>query len=371
MPLADTFLCTCCGGRYLRTVRRQVGESEICEGCESTETVACSQCGSRIWSSDNAGDENLPLCRDCFQQRYTTCICCHRPVSNRDARYEEDDEDEEYPYCRDCFSRRSESIHDYCYKPSPIFYGEGNRFLGVELEIDGGGELGYKALQLMNAGNKDGREHIYCKHDGSLNKGIEIVSHPMTLAYHTEHMPWSDVISAAREMGYTSHKAGTCGLHVHVSRSAFGDTEEKQDACIARILYFFEKHWEELLKFSRRTQTQLNQWAARYGYKTEPREILDHAKEYRSRNRYTCVNLTNAATIEFRMFRGTLNLNSFLAALQFVDLICDVAKNMTDEQVKEMSWTTFASGCDSPELIQYLKERRLYVNEPVESEVEV
>lgn len=36
-----------------------------------------------------------------------------------------------------------------------------------------------------------------------------------------------------------------------------------------------------------------------------------------------------------------------------------------------MSWTTFVSGCTQSELVQYLKERRLYVNEPVESEAEV
>lgn len=59
------------------------------------------------------------------------------------------------------------------------------------------------------------------------------------------------------EQGYLSHQARTCGLHIHVSRRAFGTTEEQQDACIARILYFFEKHWEELLKFSQRTQQQL------------------------------------------------------------------------------------------------------------------
>ena len=52
-------------------------------------------------------------------------------------------------------------------------------------------------------------------------------------------------------------------LHVHVSRLAFGETEEQQDTAIARVLYFFEKHWEELLKFSRRTQHQLDQWASR------------------------------------------------------------------------------------------------------------
>ena len=54
-----------------------------------------------------------------------------------------------------------------------------------------------------------------------------------------------------------------------------------------------------------------------------------------------------------------------------VDRICDVALYLSDSEIKEMSWTTFVAGCTAPELVQYLKERRLYVNEPVESEVEV
>ena len=156
-----------------------------------------------------------------------------------------------------------------------------------------------------------------------------------------------------------------------MNRDAFGATEAAQDACIARILYFFEKHWEELLKFSRRTQRQLERWAARYGYKEQPKEILEHAKKGGHGGRYTCVNLTNADTIEFRMFRGTLKLNTLIATLQLVDRICDVALCLTDDELKALSWTTFVSGCQAPELVQYLKERRLYVNDAVEAEEEL
>ena len=53
-----------------------------------------------------------------------------------------------------------------------------------------------------------------------------------------------------------------------------------------------------------------------------------------------------------------------------VDRICDVALFLSDEEIKSMSWSAFVAGCQAPELIQYLKERRLYVNDPVESEVE-
>lgn len=97
-------------------------------------------------------------------------------------------------------------------------------------------------------------------------------------------------------MGYLSHQAGTCGLHVHVSRKAFGDTYDAQDSAIARVLFFVECHWRELLRFSRRTQRQMDQWAARYGYRDQPHEMLEHIKKG-SGSRYTCVNLTNGDMI--------------------------------------------------------------------------
>ena len=186
-----------------------------------------------------------------------------------------------------------------------------------------------------------------------------------------KEMPWAKILQEAIHLGYSSHQASTCGLHVHVNRDAFGNTEEAHDAVIARILYFFEKNWEELLKFSRRTPRQLERWATRYGYKDQPKELLDHAKKGYHGGRYTSVNLTNTDTIEFRIFRGTLKYNTLIATLQLLDRICDVALYLTDDQIKAMSWTTFASGCTQPELVQYLKERRLYVNDPVESEEDV
>ena len=52
--------------------------------------------------------------------------------------------------------------------------------------------------------------------------------------------------------------------------------------------------------------------------------MITRKKGYHS-GRYTCVNLENPATIEFRMFRGTLKYNTLIATLQLVNRICDVA----------------------------------------------
>lgn len=241
----------------------------------------------------------------------------------------------------------------------------------MELEVDEGGESDENAKEILAQANPLGREHAYAKHDGSLDEGFEIVTHPMTLAYHCQEMPWQEVLDTAVALGYRSHQADTCGLHVHVNRTAFGPREADQDPVIARILYFVEKHWDELLKFSRRTPRQLERWATRYGYREQPQDILEHAKKGYCGGRYTCVNLRNRSTIEFRMFRGTLKYNTLIATLQLVNRICDLALNLSDREIQALSWTTFATACREPELIRYLKERRLYVNDPILSEEEL
>ena len=371
--MTEIFTCSHCGASFPSSEHMEFDGDILCPSCLESSTVFCSQCGSRIWSDDNAGTSDTPLCQNCYDRCYTNCERCGTLLPLSDVYYEEDDDDAP-PLCHDCFQRSAGAkgtIHDYYFKPEPVFYGTGPRYFGVELEIDDGGEDTHHAARLLTLANDSRESRIYCKHDGSLNDGFEIVTHPMSLDYHLHQMPWEAICKEAVSMGYTSHQARTCGLHIHVSRDAFGETEDQQDRSIARILYFFEKHWEELLKFSRRTQRQLEHWAARYGFKEQPMEILDHAKKgYRS-GRYACVNLTNQDTIEFRIFRGTLKYNTLAAALHLVDRICDVALYLSDEELKAMSWTTFAGGCQAPELVQYLKERRLYVNEPVETEAEI
>lgn len=356
--------CESCGRKLPSEGLIYFDGSLLCPDCLSEATLICTECGNRIWKDANAGDDDTPLCQNCYDRYYYACFRCGRIIHENNSFMVHGE-----PLCYSCY-HDSRVIEDYYFKPKPIFYGKGNRFFGVELEVDGAGEDSLKARRLLEIANW-AEPLAYCKHDGSLNRGFELVTHPMTLQFHQTQMPWNDILREAVSMDYRSHQTQTCGLHIHVNRTAFGSTEGSQDACIARILYFFEKHWEELLKFSRRTPQQLDQWAARYGYKEQPCEILNHAKKGFHRGRYTCVNLVNYDTIEFRMFRGTLKLNTLIATLQLVDRVCDVAVSLLDSELKAMSWTTFVSGCTEPELVQYLKERRLYINEPVEAEEEV
>ena len=339
----------------------------MCDDCFDSCTVTCDNCGERIWRDDAEGDSNVTLCSHCYEYNYTTCEDCGRLIHNEDAYYEDG---EDYPYCRECFEKLNDNaIKNYSYKPEPIFYGSGNLFYGVELEIDKGGEDNSNAQILLDAANSIS-ERIYCKHDGSISNGFEIVSHPMSLDYHINNMNWLDVFEKAVQMNYRSHNTSTCGLHIHCSRSAFGKEHEQVDQTIGRIVFFVEKHWNELVKFSRRTSENLNRWAAKYAtISNTTEETYKKAKDKRM-GRYVAVNLENYDTIEFRLFRGTLNYKTFIATLQLVDEICYQAIHLSDKEMEDMSWSDFVSRIlpKKAELIEYLKFKRLYINEVIERE---
>ncbi|MDR0917131.1 MAG: amidoligase family protein [Oscillospiraceae bacterium] len=360
--MTETYTCARCGESLHDDDTHYFDDEAVCLACLDEDTILCDHCGDRIWRDDSRGDENLTVCEGCYEDHYTTCEGCSGVFGNDEVWCDDDSDDY---LCEDCHNKRGRSINSYSYKPYPIFYGDGERYFGVELEIDHGGENSNNADILLEIANGTA-ERLYCKRDGSLHDGFELVTHPMTPEYHQSAMPWGKILSSAIDMGYTSHNAGTCGLHVHVNRSCLGESAEAQDAVIARILYFVETHWVELLRFSRRTQRQMESWAARYGRHDNPKETLDTAKD--SFARYRCVNLCNHDTIEFRMFRGTLKLNTLIATLQLVNEIVSAAISLSDAALDDLSWSDFAEQlqCESvPELITYLKERRLYVNEPV------
>ena len=355
--------CSHCGALIEDEDFDTVNGEPICQDCAERHTVICDCCGSRIWTEDSYGNDYTTICSHCYNHHYTRCSNCDALLHEDDA-YHLDG----YDYCHDCYDEERDKfryIHEYGYKPVPIFYGDSDRYFGIELEIDGAGKDDDYAEELLNIGNENG-EHIYIKSDGSLDDGMEIVSHPMTLDYH-KNFCWKDIMRKAISLGYRSHQTSTCGLHIHVNRDSLAETREEQDEVISHVLYFVEHHWNELLKFSRRSEYAMNRWASRYGYENSSKAILEKAKKG-GKGRYAAVNLMNYSTIEFRLFRGTLKYSTFLATLELVNAIIETALYYSEEELHKLSWSEFVRRLKEPELIQYLKERQLYINEEITTE---
>ena len=174
----ESLYCECCGCLIDDDDYTEWNGQIICSDCLENHTTTCECCGERIWDEDVYGDNDITLCSHCYHHSYTRCSCCDALLHEDDAYYLDGE-----TYCRDCYEdEREESnlIHEYGYKPNPIFYGEGNRYFGIELEIDGAGRDDDFAEELLDIANAHA-DLLYIKTDGSLDDGMELVSHPCTM----------------------------------------------------------------------------------------------------------------------------------------------------------------------------------------------
>lgn len=353
--------CSECGRVILDDDIEYVNGATLCTRCFERYYIPCDYCGEIHYRYDMYTAQNGDcVCENCRDEYFYECVECGELI-HRDNVYWDGDN----AYCDECYDEHKyKCINGYYFKPAPIFHGRAPvhnpLYMGVELEIDGGGESHANAQRLLDIANEYD-EHIYCKHDGSLNYGFEIVSHPATLDYHMNDIAWAEIMKTALNMEYRSHDTETCGLHIHVSRNALGDTFDKRDETISKIVYFVENNWDEILRFTRRSESNLRRWASRYGIETNAKATYEKAK--RERDRYHCINLENDNTIEFRMFRGTLKYTTFVATLQLVHEICNICKRSSVERIESMEWNDFIEYIDQtefPQLVEYLKIRGLY-----------
>lgn len=232
--------------------------------------------------------------------------------------------------------------------------------MGMELEVDDG----YHCATYAQKVTEEAGDFIYCKEDGSLGtESFEMVSHPATLNWWKENEGMLDrIIGICKEGGFKSHDAGTCGLHIHVNRAYLGDGESsKEEATIAKIILLVTKHWGNMVKFSRRNNDELNHWAKKSSMllAESESEILQTIKntDRGNNDRYHAVNLTNYATVEFRIFRGSLVKETILATLELVSNLCNFAKDKTVRECLEAEWNDFAHYVDYPEIKSYCQRR--------------
>lgn len=280
-------------------------------------------------------------------------------------------------------------IHNYSYKPEPEIGYKNDResrehlTFGVELECEprnDGGNVRMDAYELSDRIDEIPGGRTYCKSDGSLSNGVEIVSHPGTLAHHMYVMHWRQIQRTCEKAGFRSHDAANSGLHVHVGRAQLGSTDAERDDVTRKVQVLFALYTAELTRFSRRRRSCLEQWAPIDRLGVTPDDIRHvssgaqlaswaHARvpAYRSNHndRYTAVNVTNSATVEIRIFRGTLKRDTLIAAIQLVSNVFEYAMAHDWADIPASTWADVAAYKPYKELVNYMIARNLLTAEDV------
>lgn len=362
---------------------------EWCSDCVDADADECSDCGElfahscdefheeRTWDGDY-----IWICNNCRDDNnWRWCDDCGRLVSDRDYHYSDEDD---CIYCPDCWEEhRCDALMGYHHTCGNSFWQDNGSsvnswdlcgekasrrlYLGVELETDYNDSAVDLARDVMSEFTTD---MIECKHDGSLyEEGVEFVSQPGTPLWQLTSGMWERVIEIVRDHGGKSHDAGTCGLHIHGSRAFFNDHD-----AVYRLDRLFHRFRSEMINFSRRTPSQLGEWCRLGGEHDELVKIDSISQRKREwqkikgYSRYECVNDTNSATVEVRLWRGTLNPQTLRATIEFTTGLFLVANTMTDEYADELTWPMLkslvryalqAEGIPCDDLDAYLKLRNL------------
>lgn len=324
----------------LRTCYYNGQHTHICDGCYEDNFFTCAGC-SEVEENDyryspirnNSSGEGY--CSSCRDDHLTCCYGCDEYFWNDECSYSERDDEH---YCDDCGDEEGTNrIHNYSYKPCLNFYDrnfEKKIYLGVELEVDG---------ERSTADSVEGfPEDKYVFKDDSSTEGYEIVGHPMTIEHIKENEKWGEKMKELKKHNLTSYHGGNCGIHVHISK----DQVKPIDAW--KMVYFMDKCRQQVHKFTQRNSHQRDRWAR---YNT-PEQMGMHnfsaitLKQSYPQNgeRYAALNFLSQ-TIEFRVFRGTLDPTRFMATLEFVkvlsDFVCNVGFNHFKTREGEELWNNF------------------------------
>lgn len=317
------------------------------QSCECCDKISLKSNNIEIKTIN--GTKKVSLCLNCINNA-PTCSCCSYLFLEKDGEVTRDKRN----LCPVCKQRKF-VLPYHRYYPNVKFFGKVSKdnpqpYLGVELEVDEGGENNTEVAKILNILNKNDL-FAYCSHDSSLSHGFEIITQPATLTYHNsiKHI-YKEVFDKLISDGYVSHDTSTCGLHIHFNRDFYADDEELY---ITRLLYLIDKFWDDIVRISRRNQRKMY-----YTKKVDMPVDTYVSKTNKSGNHdyhYYAINLINQETIEFRMFRGTLKVDTFLATLQFVNNCIIVAKTKSAEEIQRMSFEELITGRT---LTSYWKKRK-------------
>jgi len=344
------------------------GERYVCSDClEKDNIFYCNHCESYysenyLWAYYNGSG----ICDHC-SSNFSICDICDNVVPNNEIMYIERTNENLCPNCYEEHSHCLESVvHNYSYKPIVEFYGNSpdHRYLGVELEVDNtssnyNGNAIYEAAKQLT----DEYSTIYLKADSSLQVGFEIVSHACTLDYHMNDLGWKHIMEICLNNSLRGFDTTTAGLYIHLSRDYFGKTQEVQDLHIAKLMLLISKFYtSHILKFSRRKPEELR-WCGNpemgLDFLDDEKTIVDKLKQCKAKGQYLALNLENEHTIEYRVFKSSLNLCTFLASLQFVVEISKYAKETDLADIQTTNWRDIFMSTEYPELKSYLVRKEL------------
>jgi hypothetical protein len=350
-PVCESCMIMCIHCEAVITVDDEYNDVEgelWCQRCTRNDAHWCDLCDTYFTGyTFGVDDSNDTMCERCYENNTSYCEDCDSTYLNG---------------CDVDHDGDSRLIHDYSYRPDPIFYKmaseDSNRlYFGIEIETEVRGQgYGERTTAAEYAYRLEVERLAYLKSDGSLECGFEIVTHPMSHAFMTDvdNPLWHVLTTLKRDYNMMSWGTRTCGLHVHISRNGFSGGSHQHR--FLQLVYNNKEFYELLAGRS------ASHWA-KFDDVVDPdtgKKTFKGKFDRHGSDRYSAVNTNNRNTLEMRIFRGSLNPRFVKSAVNLAHASVEYTRVMSVQEVRDNALSTlkFVEYIESkPDLYQSLNER--------------
>jgi len=343
-PVCESCMIMCIKCESVITVDDEYNDVEgelWCRTCTRDEAIWCDVCDNYFTGySYTADDSSDTMCEQCFENNTSYCEECDTNYVNG-CEYNHEDEDD------------SRIIHDYSYRPDPIFHSSEDEqtrlYFGIEVETETrGGDYNDRRNAAEYAVKLERQDLAYLKSDGSLNCGFEIVTHPLSHSYFMNDASslWDTIETLKNNYSMMAWGTKTCGLHIHISRNGFSGGSHQHR--FLQLVYNNKDFYEVLAGRSS------SHWA-KFDDVLDPmtgKKTFAHKlnRNHRDSDRYSAVNTNNRNTLEMRIFRGSLNTRFIKSCIDLAHASVEFTRVMSVPEVR-------GHKLDCINLIQYIRER--------------
>lgn len=287
----------------------------VCQECYDNEGdfYYCNDCECYYREQDKASyytHYGTTVCQDCRDNHYSYCEHCDELFHEDDISYSE--RDDAY-YCNDHYPGDYGNIHEYHDYADLCLLGEGDedtlRF-GLELEVNGPGKS-YSQLD-DDAGEVTSLlgELLYdIQSDGSIPNGFEIITQPMTWDYYQEKgkEKLENALGYLKDEYYQQLCDG-CGVHIHFTKAPVERANSKYYEELNYILETFDEKFKRVANRDTLYDGGYLGDKIKTGKKVDWSKMVNELEQIKHR-RYQPINISPDHTFEWRIFRGTTDID--------------------------------------------------------------
>ena len=341
-PVCESCMIMCSSCESVLTVDDEYNDVEgelWCQRCTRDNATWCDLCDNYFTGySYGADDSNDTFCERCFENNTSYCEECDNYYVNGCGYNHEDESD-------------SRTIHDYSYRPDPIFHSSEDEqtrlYFGIEIETEvRGGDYGDRRVAADYAQALEAQRLAYLKSDGSLECGFEIVTHPMSHSYfmNDASVLWNTIDTLKNRYSMMAWGTKTCGLHIHISRNGFSGGSHQHR--FLQLVYNNKDFYEVI---AGRSSSHWAKFDDIFDPETGAKSFKNKFDRHGS-DRYSAVNTNNRNTLEMRIFRGSLNPRFIKSAIDLAHASVEFTRTMSVKEVID-------GGLSCIKLIQYIESK--------------